>query len=59
VFVDKAPGSPLEPRVREFLLFILSREGMEAVVRDGAYLPLNAKQIDIERSKLAIPTVDH
>ena len=54
VFVDKAPGTPLEPRVREFLLFILSRDGMEAVVQDGAYLPLNAKQIDIERSKLMI-----
>jgi phosphate transport system substrate-binding protein len=59
VFVDKAPGSPLEPRVREFLLFILSRDGMEAVVRDGAYLPLNAKQVDTERSRLAIPPVDH
>jgi phosphate transport system substrate-binding protein len=55
VFVDQAPGSPLEPRVREFLLFILSRDGMEAVVRDGAYLPLNAKQIETERSKLEIP----
>jgi phosphate transport system substrate-binding protein len=54
VFVDKAPGSPLDPRLREFLLYILSQDGMEAVVRDGAYLPLNAKQIDIERSKLAI-----
>jgi phosphate transport system substrate-binding protein len=58
VFVDKAPGSPLEPRLREFLLYILSREGMEAVVRDGAYLPLNAKQINIERAKLAIFKVD-
>jgi phosphate transport system substrate-binding protein len=52
VFVDKAPGLPLEPRLREFLLYILSRDGMGAVVRDGAYLPLNAKQIDIERSKI-------
>lgn len=55
VFVDKALGTPLEPRLREFLLYILSRDGMEAVVQDGAYLPLNAKQIDIERSKLQIP----
>jgi phosphate transport system substrate-binding protein len=55
VFVDKARGTPLEPRLLEFLLYILSRDGMEAVVQDGAYLPLNAKQIDIERSKLKIP----
>jgi phosphate transport system substrate-binding protein len=55
VFVNKAPGVPLEPRLREFLLYILSRDGMEAVVRDGAYLPLNPKQIDIERLKLEDP----
>jgi phosphate transport system substrate-binding protein len=53
VFVDKSPDSPLDPRVKEFLLFILSRDGMEAVVRDGAYIPLNATQIGVERSKLA------
>lgn len=55
VFADRVPGTPLEPRLKEFLLFILSRDGMEAVVRDGAYLPLSAMQIELERSKLLIP----
>jgi phosphate transport system substrate-binding protein len=42
VFIDKAPGSPLEPRLREFLLYILSPDGMEVVIQDGAY-PLGGK----------------
>lgn len=43
-YVDRAPGKPLEPKVREFLRFLLSREGQEAVARHGGgYLPLNAR----------------
>jgi phosphate transport system substrate-binding protein len=52
VFLDRAPGQPVDPKLKEFLHYILSRDGMKAVVEDGAYLPLNAKQIEIERKKL-------
>lgn len=52
VFLDRAPGRPVDPKLKEFLYYILSRDGMDAVVKDGAYLPLNAKQIEIERKKL-------
>jgi phosphate transport system substrate-binding protein len=40
VAVDKAVGKPLEPRVREFLRYVLSDEGQAAVARDGAYVAL-------------------
>jgi phosphate transport system substrate-binding protein len=40
--VDKAPEKPLDPAVEEFLRFILSREGQEALVKAGL-LPLSAK----------------
>lgn len=33
-------GAPLDPKVREFLRYILSREGQADIVRDGSYLPL-------------------
>ncbi len=40
-YADKKPGKPLDPAVREFLRFIVSRQGMELVEADGAYLPIN------------------
>lgn len=39
VYVNKAPGKPLSPLVREFLRLVFSREGQEIVVKDG-YFPL-------------------
>jgi phosphate transport system substrate-binding protein len=41
-FLNRAPGKPLEPRLREFLRYLLSREGQEIVAREGGYLPLTA-----------------
>jgi phosphate transport system substrate-binding protein len=35
--------TPLEPRVAEFIRFILSRQGQELIEQDGKYLPLTAK----------------
>ena len=40
VAIDRAPGKPLEPRVREFMRYVLSDEGQAAVRRDGAYVAL-------------------
>ncbi len=35
VYVNRAPGKPLDPLVREFLLFVSSTKGQEQVVKDG------------------------
>jgi phosphate transport system substrate-binding protein len=51
VYVNKAPGQPLSPLVREFLTFVLSREGQEIVIKDG-YLPLLGKHVGEELPKL-------
>jgi phosphate transport system substrate-binding protein len=45
VAVDRPPGTPLKPDVREFLRFILSREGQRIIVSDGAYLPLSGASV--------------
>jgi phosphate transport system substrate-binding protein len=42
----------LDPRVREFLRFILSREGQEIVNQDTTMLPLTAALLAQERTKL-------
>ena len=52
VFINRPPGQAVNGPVREFLRYILSRDGMQSVADDGAYVPLNAKQIEIERGKL-------
>jgi phosphate transport system substrate-binding protein len=35
VYVAKKPGEPLPPVVKEFLSFVLSKQGQEIVVKDG------------------------
>ncbi len=49
VYVNRAPGKPLDPIVAEFLRMVLSRDGQEVVVKDG-YFPLPGK---IEQEELA------
>jgi phosphate transport system substrate-binding protein len=44
---------PLDPFVREYLRFVLSREGQEAIAADAlGYLPLNAGEVAAELAKL-------
>jgi phosphate transport system substrate-binding protein len=50
--IDRAPGQPVDPKVREFLRYILSREGQEDIVRNGKYLPMQPEAADRERKKL-------
>ena len=51
VYVNKAPGKPFDPLVKEFLRLVLSREGQEVVVKDG-YLPLTPQILTEEHRKL-------
>lgn len=50
--IDRKPGAPIEPRVKEFLRFLLSREGQEAINLDGRYLPMSKEAAAIELKKL-------
>jgi phosphate transport system substrate-binding protein len=51
VYVNKAPGKPLDPLVREFARLMLSREGQLAVVKDG-YFPIPAQVAKEELGKV-------
>jgi phosphate transport system substrate-binding protein len=51
VYINKAPGKPLDPLVKEYVKLILSKEGQEVVVKDG-YLPLPASIVKEELAKL-------
>jgi phosphate transport system substrate-binding protein len=51
-WVSVRPGTKMDPKVREFLRYVLSQEGQEAVQRDGKYLPLTAEVVRQELPKL-------
>ena len=51
-YIDVPPGQPIDPKVREFLRYILSREGQQALVHDSDYLPLGADINRRQREKL-------
>lgn len=42
IYVNKKPGEPLDTLTKEFLKYIVSRDGQETVVKDG-YYPIPAK----------------
>lgn len=53
MFLNRAPGKPVDPKLREFLRYVLSRQGQQAVLREGrGYLPLLAPAAARQRAKL-------
>ena len=52
IYVDKPPGRPMDPRVRELLRFILSREGQQIIAKNGPYSPIPADYIRVRLKKL-------
>lgn len=52
IFVNRPPGKPLDPKLKEFLRYVLSREGQETVARNGSYLPLTRAVVVEQLKKL-------
>lgn len=50
IFFNREEGQSPSPAISEFLRYVLSREGQQEVVREGAYLPLPE---DVRRKQLA------
>jgi len=51
VYVNRAPGKPLDPLTRQFVKLILSKDGQEGVVKDG-YFPIPASIAKEELNKI-------
>lgn len=49
---DHVPGRPIDPRITEFLRFVLSQEGQTLVESDGRFLPLTAPMVRAQLEKL-------
>ena len=52
IYVDKGPGRPLDPKVKEFMRFVLSREGQEIIQKNGAYTAIPASYVREQLKKL-------
>ena len=52
VYVNKPPGRELDPKVREFLRFVLSREGQQIIAKNGPYSPLTPEYVHAQLKKL-------
>ncbi len=51
-YMNRKSGTPLDPKLREFMRYVMSREGQAQVMRDGKYLPLTAELVAKGRKAL-------
>ena len=51
-YLDRKPGEPVDPKLKEFLRFVLSRQGQEAIAKDGKFLPLTKEAVEEQLKKL-------
>jgi phosphate transport system substrate-binding protein len=51
-YINDGPAIPPDPKVIEFLRYVLSREGQQQVVREGDFMPLPADVVREELKKL-------
>ena len=42
VYINRAPGKPLDPLTREFMRFVLAKQGQEVVIKDGFFPVLDS-----------------
>jgi phosphate transport system substrate-binding protein len=52
IYVNKVPGKPLEPKVKEFLKLVLSQEGQQVVADEHVFIPLLPEVVREELKKL-------
>lgn len=52
LYLNRVPGQPLGAREKEFVKFILSREGQQIIADNRLFIPLSADQAKAELAKL-------
>jgi phosphate transport system substrate-binding protein len=52
LYLNRVPGHPLSARDKEFVRFVLSREGQKIVADSRIFIPLSADQVEAELRKL-------
>lgn len=52
IYINRAPGRPIEPKIKEFIRYILSRQGQQDIVKNGMYYPLTPAALQEQLKKL-------
>ncbi|MFZ6758307.1 PstS family phosphate ABC transporter substrate-binding protein [Undibacterium sp. Ji50W] len=52
IYLNRKPGTAIEPKLKEFLRYVLSREGQQEVTVNGSYLPLPPTTVCEQLEKL-------
>lgn len=52
IYINKKPGQPIEPKVKEFLKMVLSKQGQQVVAEERVYIPLTNDVVRAELAKL-------
>jgi phosphate transport system substrate-binding protein len=52
LYLNRKPGTAIPARDKEFVRFVLSREGQQIVADSRIFIPLNAEQLKAELRKL-------
>jgi phosphate transport system substrate-binding protein len=52
IYVNRVPGKPLPPKVKEFLKLVLSKEGQQVVADERVFIPLQPEVVREELQKL-------
>jgi phosphate transport system substrate-binding protein len=52
IMLNRKPGTPVDPRLKEFLRYVLSRQGQLDVMKEGDFLPLTPALLKEQLSKL-------
>jgi len=52
LYVNRKPGTALEPKIKEFLKAVLSKQGQDVVAAEGVFMPLLPEVVQEELAKL-------
>ena len=52
-YFNRDPGKPVDPKIEEFLSYVLSQEGQDCIQREGRYVPLTGAMVREQLKKLA------
>jgi phosphate transport system substrate-binding protein len=52
LYLNRVPGQPVSVREKEFVRFVLSREGQQIIADNRLFIPLSAEQAKAELAKL-------